>query len=48
MRVLCVVVVFAVVRKCVNSPNLFCYVCGEFTPNSQRNSITAIATEVYE
>jgi hypothetical protein len=48
MCVLCGVVVFAVIRKCVNSQNLLCYVYVEFTPKSQRNSITAIATEAYE
>lgn len=37
------VVVFVMDRKrrsCKNSPNSFCYVCGEFTLKSQRRSIT--------
>jgi hypothetical protein len=40
--------VFAVARKCVKSPNLFFYVYGEFTPKSQKKTITPIATEAYE
>ena len=35
-------------RKCVNNPNLFCYVCGEFTPKSQRNTITPLVKKAYE
>ena len=38
------VLVFTMSRKCVNSPNLFCYFCGIFTPTSDRKSITPIAT----
>jgi hypothetical protein len=35
-------------RKFVNSPNLFCYVCGEFTPKSQTKSITLIVRKAHE
>jgi hypothetical protein len=40
--------VFAVSRKCVNSPNLFYYVCGEFTAKSQTKFITPIVKKAYE
>ena len=48
MCVLCWVIVFAVSRKCVNSSNMFCYVCGEFTQKSLRISITPIVKKKYE
>ena len=34
--------------KYVNSPNLFCEFCGEFTPKSQRKSITPTVKNEYE
>jgi len=40
--------VFAMARKCVHSPNLFCYVFGEFTPKSQTKSISHIVKKAYE
>ena len=27
-------------RKCLNSPNLFCYICGKFTVKDQRMNIS--------
>lgn len=27
-------------RVCVNSPNLFCYICGEFTPKLKENPLS--------
>ena len=35
-------------RKCVNSPNWFCYVFGEFTPKSQAKFFAHIVKKVYE
>jgi len=35
-------------HKCVNSPNLYCYIYGEFTPKSQTKSTTPIVKKVYE
>jgi hypothetical protein len=46
--VLCLVVVFAMSHQCVNQPNLFCYICGEFTPKSQKKSITHVVKKAYE
>jgi hypothetical protein len=40
--------VFAVFRQCVNSLNLFCCVCGEFTPKWQRISITRVVKKAYD
>jgi len=40
--------VFIISCKCVNSPNLFCYVCGEFTPKSLAKSITPIVKKAFE
>jgi len=39
--------VFALSNKCVNSPNLFYYICGKFTPQLQRKSITPIVKKAY-
>jgi len=36
-------VVFVMSRNCANSPDLFCYVCGEFTQKPQKKSITLTA-----
>jgi len=41
------IVVFALSNKCVNSPNLFYYICGKFTPQLQRKSITPIVKKAY-
>ena len=46
--VLCTVVVSAMSRNCVNSPNLFCYVNGESTPKSQTKSVTPVVKKAYE
>ena len=27
-------------RNCINAPDNFCYICGEFTPESKRKPIT--------
>lgn len=35
-------------RQCKNSPNLFCYICGLFTPKKLAKSITATITDRYE
>jgi len=45
--VLWCVVVFALSNKCVNSPNIFCYVCGKSAPQLQRKSITLIVKKAY-
>ena len=34
-------------RSCVNSADLFCYVCGEVTLASQRRSITPLIKKAY-
>lgn len=34
-------------RKCTNHPNNFCFVCGQFTPKSQRKKITSITKTAY-
>ena len=46
--VLCWVAVSEAFRKYVKSPNLFCYVCAEFTRSQQRKSTTPIAKKAYE
>src|SRR5678816_2750861 len=33
-------VVMATSRKCVNSPDSFCYICGEYTLKSQKRAMT--------
>lgn len=35
-------------RKCVNHPNIFCYVCGSFTTKSQRRTITSDLRKIYK
>jgi len=35
-------------RTCANSPNLFCYVCGEFTQKPQKKPITLTVKEEYK
>ena len=35
-------------RKCKNSPNLFCYVCGSFTVKTQRRAITSDVKRIYQ
>ena len=39
---------FVITCKCVNYPNFFCYVCGEFTPESLPKSITPVVKKAYE
>lgn len=34
-------------RKCVNNPNVFCYVCGNFTVLQQRSDITDFVKKAY-
>ena len=34
-------------RQCVNSPDVFCYICGKFTIKSQRRSITSFVQQAY-
>lgn len=34
-------------RKCLNSPDSFCYICGSFTIPSQRTNISTFVREVY-
>lgn len=34
-------------RKCVNSPNLFCYVCGYFTDFSHQKTLTPLLKKAY-
>ena len=34
-------------RSCKNSPNSFCYICGELTSKSQRGSITHNVKKAY-
>jgi len=34
-------------RSCVNSVDLFCYVCGEVTLASQRRSLTPLIKKAY-
>lgn len=35
-------------RKCVNSPDSFCYICGEYTLKSQKRTITPMIKYAYE
>ena len=35
-------------RKCVNSRDTFCYVCGEYTLKSQRKTISPLIRKAYE
>lgn len=35
-------------RKCVNSTDSFCYICGEFTSKTQKVSITPLVKKAYE
>lgn len=35
-------------RKCVNDPDGFCYICGEFIPIKQQRSITSSVEVLYE
>lgn len=39
---------FSMTRHCKNSPNLFCYVCGKFTPKPQRRNITPLLKDAYQ
>ena len=34
-------------RQCSNSPDSFCYICGEYTTKSQRKNITEFVKQVY-
>ena len=45
---LCWVVGFAMSRKRANSPDLFSYSCGQFTPKSQTKSITPTVKKAFE
>ena len=35
-------------RRCVNDPNTFCYICGEFTTKVQRRNMTPLVKKAYE
>jgi hypothetical protein len=35
-------------RQCVNLPDSFCYVCGEYTIKSHRQSVTPLVKKAYE
>jgi hypothetical protein len=35
-------------RKCLNHPDIFCYVCGELTFKSQRRNFTPLIKKCYE
>ena len=35
-------------RNCKNNPNMFCYVCGEFTTRRQRKTITLFLRNAYQ
>jgi hypothetical protein len=48
IRIFCWFVVFAMSRKCINSPNLSSFVCGEFTAKPQTKSITPIVKKECE
>ena len=37
----------ATARKCTNSADVFCYVCGQFTVKSQKRRITALVKRAY-
>jgi len=34
-------------RGCKNNPDVFCYICGSFTPAKQRQNITSFVKQVY-
>ena len=34
-------------RQCTNSPDLFCYICGQFTTTDQKLAITALVKRCY-
>ncbi|XP_069960822.1 uncharacterized protein [Cherax quadricarinatus] len=34
-------------RGCINSPDIFCYVCGQFTPSDSRSNITPLLKRCY-
>ncbi|CAH2092230.1 unnamed protein product [Euphydryas editha] len=34
-------------RFCVNSPDLFCFICGLYSPKSQKNPDNALLTKCY-
>jgi hypothetical protein len=38
---------FKMSRKCVNDPDSFCYICGEFTAKHQRRELTPTVRESY-
>lgn len=40
--------VFTLSRKCVNNPDMYCYVCGEFTVKAQRHSLTPLVKKAYK
>lgn len=35
-------------RVCVNSPDLFCYICGEFTPKSKKKPLSDLIKQAYQ
>lgn len=35
-------------RVCVNSPDLFCYICGEFTPKSKKKPLSDLIKQCYQ
>lgn len=35
-------------RSCLNSPNVFCYICGEYTVAKQRKNITDFVRQAYQ
>ena len=35
-------------RQCINHPNCFCYISGEFTPKSQLRNMTPLVKKGYE
>ena len=35
-------------KKCVNNPDMFCYVCGEFTVEAQSRSLKPLVKKAYE
>jgi hypothetical protein len=34
-------------RQCIHSPDLFCYICGEFTPKDQRLPVSKFVKQTY-
>ena len=34
-------------RRCVNQPDNFCYICGEFTPKKSQATLTAVVKKAY-